>query len=143
MKQSKVQINFPDLDKFLDLLKSNEIAILGYNNQIDNIENARSDIRMMIPLTFAFKIPLKISLPQIPRQETFWASAGFESTEESVTLSDAPHRLAILTYFERFNFYCLGSLIGKKRFLMIRYSSIFFGKVFLASLHSQHTVTSY
>ena len=27
----------------------------------------------------------QISLPQCPRQETFWASAGFESTEESVT----------------------------------------------------------
>ena len=100
MKQSKVQIHFPDLNKFPDLFKSNTVAILGYNNQIDNIENARSDIRMMIPLTFAFKIPLKISLPQIPRQETFWASAGFESTEESVTLSDAPHRLAFIIMIE-------------------------------------------
>ena len=27
---------------------------------------------------------------QISSKETFWASAGFESTEESVTLSDAP-----------------------------------------------------
>ena len=26
---------------------------------------------------------------QSPRQETFWASAGFESTEKSVMLSDA------------------------------------------------------
>ena len=31
---------------------------------------------------------------QGPRQEIFWASAGFESTEESVTLSDASRRLA-------------------------------------------------
>ena len=27
-----------------------------------------------------------------PRQETLWASAGFESTEESLTLLDAPRR---------------------------------------------------
>ena len=32
----------------------------------------------------------QISLPQSPRQETFWASVRFESTEESVMLSDAP-----------------------------------------------------
>ena len=31
---------------------------------------------------------------QGPRQEIFWASAGFESTEESVTLSDASRRMA-------------------------------------------------
>ena len=39
----------------------------------------------------------QISLPQSPRQETFLASAGFESTEESVTLSDAPRRLGLET----------------------------------------------
>ena len=32
----------------------------------------------------------QISLQLSPRQETFWVSSGFESTEESVTLSDAP-----------------------------------------------------
>ena len=32
----------------------------------------------------------QISLPQSPRQETFWASAGFESTEKLPTLPDAP-----------------------------------------------------
>ena len=36
----------------------------------------------------------QISQPQSPRQETFWASAGFESTEESETLSDTPRQLA-------------------------------------------------
>ena len=40
----------------------------------------------------------QISLLQGPRQETFWASAGFESTEESVTLSDAPRRLQHVLY---------------------------------------------
>ena len=43
------------------------------------------------------KVPIlsrafRANIPQRPRQETFWASVGFESTEESVTLSDAPHR---------------------------------------------------
>ena len=37
----------------------------------------------------------EISLPQSPRQETFWASAGFERAEESVTLSDVPRLLAL------------------------------------------------
>ena len=32
----------------------------------------------------------QISLTQSPRQETFWASAGFENTENPVMLSDAP-----------------------------------------------------
>ena len=42
----------------------------------------------------------QISLPQSPRQETFWASAGFESIVELLTLSDAPRRLALL---EKYN----------------------------------------
>ena len=35
----------------------------------------------------------QISLPQSPRQETFWALMGFEGTEKSVTISDAPRRI--------------------------------------------------
>ena len=45
----------------------------------------------------------RISLPQIPRQETFWASAGFESTEESVMLSDAPCRQLLTGIIDSFN----------------------------------------
>ena len=43
--------------------------------------------------TYKAELLGQISLPQSPRQETFWASAGLESTEKSVTLSDAPRRL--------------------------------------------------
>ena len=39
----------------------------------------------------------QISLPQSPRQETFWASTGIESTEESVTVSDV-----LLKYYQNF-----------------------------------------
>ena len=37
-------------------------------------------------------------LPQSSKQETFWALAGFESTNKSEMLSDAPHWFAITRY---------------------------------------------
>ena len=42
-------------------------------------------------VTGSYKAELfgQISLSQSPRHETFWALVGLESTEESVTLSDA------------------------------------------------------
>ena len=43
---------------------------------------------LKVPGLYQEKILRQISLPQSPRQETFWALVGFESTEESVTLSD-------------------------------------------------------
>ena len=49
-----------------------------------------------VPDPYQVELLVQISLPQSPRQVIFWASAGFESTEESVTLlSDAPRRLAL------------------------------------------------
>ena len=54
-----------------------------------NSPSLHFDLKMVYLFIFG-----QISLPQSPRQETFWASVGFESTEESVTLSDAPRRLA-------------------------------------------------
>ena len=40
----------------------------------------------------------QISQPQSPRQETFWASAGFESTEKSVTL----YRIILIIKINKF-----------------------------------------
>ena len=50
---------------------------------------------MRVPGPYLAELFGQLSLSQNPRQETFWASAGFESVEKSVTLSDAPRRLAL------------------------------------------------
>ena len=50
--------------------------------------------RLKVPGTYQAELFGQIPLPESPRQKTFLASAGFESIEESVTLSDAPRRLA-------------------------------------------------
>ena len=50
------------------------------------IDTDNSELK--VPGPYQAELFGQISLPQSPRQETFWASAGFESTQESVTLSD-------------------------------------------------------
>ena len=51
---------------------------------------------LKVPGPYQAELFGQISLTQSPRQETFWASAGFESVMESVTLLDAPRQLALL-----------------------------------------------
>ena len=48
---------------------------------------------MKVPGPYEAEVFGQISLPQSSRQETFLPSAGFESVEESATLSNAPRRL--------------------------------------------------
>ena len=62
----------------------------------------------------------QISLPQSPRQETFWESAGFDSVEKLATLSDAPRWLKEITlmlfYLGGLQVRCVfKKLLGKKQ----------------------------
>ena len=52
-----------------------------------------NNLGLKVPGPYYAELFGQLSLPQSPRQETFLPSEGFESTEESVTLSDSLRRL--------------------------------------------------